>query len=54
MRKNIFNVLLVGLLIFITVYFALKISNYAMKFDEEDAKFNTSVSQYVYNYMLKK
>lgn len=47
MKKNIFNILLVCLLIFITVYFALKISHYGMQLEEEDSKFSTSVSRHV-------
>lgn len=47
MKKNIFNVLLVSLLIFITVYFALKISHYGAQLDDADKNFNASVSPYV-------
>lgn len=38
MKKNIFNILLVCLLIFISVYFALKISQYGMQLEEADQK----------------
>ena len=41
MKKNIFNILLVCLLIFITVYFALKISQYGMQLEEADKQQNT-------------
>ena len=54
MKKNIFNILLVSLLIFITVYFALKISQYGMQLEEEDAKFSTTISPYSYTMPLEK
>ena len=50
MKKNIFNILLVCLLIFITVYFALKISQYGMQLQEADDKFNSAnVSSCIYS-----
>lgn len=44
MKKNIFNLLLVCLLVFITVYFALKISEYGMQLEKADNEFNNSGS----------
>lgn len=50
MKKNIFNILLVILLIFITVYFGLKISQYGMLLQDADDEFyNSSVSPYTYS-----
>ena len=56
MKKNIFNILLVILLIFITGYFALKISHYGMRLQEEDDKYNSnnaSISPYTYSQSVK-
>ena len=48
MKKNIFNILLVCLLIFICVYFALKISDYGMQLEKADQSFNgANLSPYI-------
>ena len=44
MKKNIFNILLVILLIFITVYFGMKISQYGMQLQDADDEFNNNAS----------
>lgn len=47
MKKNIFNILLVCLVIFICVYFALKISDYGMQLENADNEFgNANLSPY--------
>ena len=48
MSKKIFNILLVCLLVFITVYFAMKISNYGDLLDEADKEASGSISPYTY------
>lgn len=56
MKKNIFNILLVILLIFITVYFALKISHYGMQLQDKDDEYNRNnacVSPYAYTQSIK-
>lgn len=54
MKKNIFNILLVCLVIFICIYFALKISDYGMQLEEQDAQFNGAyVSPYILTYVQK-
>ena len=50
MSKKIFNILLVCLLIFITVYFALKISQYGMQLEEADEKAKNAASVSPYSY----
>ena len=48
MKKNIFNTLLVLLLIFICVYFAFKISGYGLKLEQADNEFGgASLSPYI-------
>jgi len=55
MSKKIFNILLVCLLIFITVYFALKISQYGMQLEEADEKAKSgAVSPYSYSTQINK
>ena len=48
MSKKIFNILLVCLLIFITVYFALKISNYGELLNDADKEASGSISPFTY------
>jgi len=48
MSKKIFNILLVCLLIFITVYFALKISRYGILLEEADQQASGNISPYTY------
>lgn len=49
MSKKIFNILLVCLVLFITIYFSLKISNYGEQLKEADDKFNNSKTVISYN-----
>lgn len=53
MSKKIFNILLVCLVLFIAVYFSLKISNYGNQLQEEDNKFNNSKSAITYEINVK-
>ena len=57
MSKKIFNILMVLLLVFITVYFSLKISQYAMQLQEADDAYNknnASISPYSITYSINK
>ena len=50
MSKKIFNILLVCLLVFITVYFSLKISQYGAQLKEADDKLNKgALTPYTYS-----
>lgn len=50
MGKKIFNILLVCLLVFITVYFALKISQYGLQLEEADEKAKSgTISPFTYS-----
>jgi len=49
MSKKIFNILLVCLVIFIAIYFSLKISNYGDELKDADEKFNNSRTAITYS-----
>lgn len=53
MSKKIFNILLVCLLVFITVYFSLKISQYGAQLEEADQKANKgALAPYTYSKVI--
>lgn len=53
MSKKIFNILLVCLVLFIAIYFSLKISDYGNQLKDADDEFNNAKSVVTYEINVK-
>lgn len=53
MSKKIFNILLVCLVLFIAIYFSLKISDYGNQLKDADDEFNKTKSVVTYEINVK-